>query len=258
MDGIGGLGGWRWIFILEGIVTVIIGVIAFFVIYDNPETASFLTSTERTFIIHKLRYQGSVNSQPGAAQPDVIRWEYIKAAFKDWQVYVAAVMNIGIGVPLFGISLFLPTIVNELGYTATTAQLLTIPIYSAAAICSVISAYFSDRAKSRFPFVFGSLLTAFVGLLITIAASSHGGVPGVVYAGVLVSICGLYPAFPANVTWLANNLAGSSKRGVGMAIHIAFGNMGGGEFSYLLFLTIFAFTFRYQPCRRHAFLCLQF
>jgi sugar phosphate permease len=259
MDGIGGLDGWRWIFILEGIMTVLVAVISFFVIYDNPGTAAFLTPTERVFIIHKLRYQGSVSSQPGAAPPEELRWQYIKAAFQDWQVYVAAVMNIGIGVPLFGISLFLPTIVNELGYTATTAQLLTVPIYSAAAVCSVTTAYFSDRAQSRFPFVFGSLFTAFVGLIITITASSHGGVPGVVYAGILVTVCGLYPAFPANVTWLANNLAGSSKRGVGMAIHIAFGNMGGGEFAYLFFLAISPFTCVFHfHLRRHAFHCLQF
>lgn len=64
----------------------------------------------------------------------------------------------GIVCPLYGISLFLPTIIKQLGYTSTTAQLLTIPIYITAAILAVVVGYWSDRATkrgaSRWPFVF--------------------------------------------------------------------------------------------------------
>jgi MFS family permease len=236
MNGVGGLAGWRWIFILEGIATIITAISAFFFIYDYPETASFLTEEERAFVVNKLRNQGFVSSEQASQEQqhqEKVSWRYIRQAFSDWQVYVAALLNMGIGVPLFGISLFLPTIINELGYTATHAQLLTVPIYVGAAISSVTVAYLSDRQKLRFPFVFGSLLAAFIGLIITIASSSSGAVPGLVYAGVFITVCGLYPAFPANVTWLANNVAGESKRSVAMAIHIGFGNMGGAIASNL-------------------------
>ena len=64
----------------------------------------------------------------------------------------------GIVNPLYSISLFLPTIINQLGYTATTAQLLTIPIYITAAILAVVVGYMSDKATkrgaSRWPYVF--------------------------------------------------------------------------------------------------------
>jgi hypothetical protein len=53
--------------------------------------------------------------------------------------------------------------------------------------------------------------------------------PGVVYAGVFIATCGIYPAFPGNITWLSNNLAGSYKRSAGMAIHIGIGNLAGGK-----------------------------
>ncbi len=46
MDGIAGLEGWRWIFILEGLFTVLVGVASFWVIQDFPETAKFLSETE--------------------------------------------------------------------------------------------------------------------------------------------------------------------------------------------------------------------
>lgn len=51
--------------------------------------------------------------------------------------------------------------------------------------------------------------------------------PKVVYGGVFVAACAIYPAFPGVISWLANNLAGSYKRSAGMAIQIGVGNLGG-------------------------------
>lgn len=92
MDGVGGLEGWRWIFILEGIVTVLVAILAFFVLYDFPETASFLTDDERAFVVFRLKYQGQANG-PGrdqiqVAEADEFKWEYVWSAFKDWQIWV--------------------------------------------------------------------------------------------------------------------------------------------------------------------------
>jgi len=116
-------------------------------------------------------------------------------------------------------------------YTAATAQLLTIPIYVSATIACIVVCWFSDRAakkgKPRSPYVFGPMLAILVGFIMAIAASAHGGVPGVVYAGVFIATCGIYPAFPGNITWISNNLAGSYKRAAGMAFQIGIGNLGG-------------------------------
>jgi len=140
-------------------------------------------------------------------------------------------MYYGIVCPLYGISYFLPTIINELGYKAQTAQLLTIPIYLTAAVLCIIVCFFSDRAakagKSRSPYVFFPMLAILVGFIMAIAASAHGGVPGVVYAGVFITTCGIYPAFPGNITWISNNLSPSYKRAAGMAFQIGIGNLGG-------------------------------
>ena len=134
----------------------------------------------------------------------------------------------GIVCPLYGISLFLPTIINELGYVSGVAQLLTVPIYITAAVLTIITAYFSDRSRvGRMPFIFIPMCAILVGFIIAIAGSTHGGLPGLVYAGVFIATCGIYPAFPGNITWMSNNLAGSYKRAAGMAFHIGAGNLAG-------------------------------
>ncbi|KAL9597852.1 MAG: hypothetical protein Q9219_004873 [cf. Caloplaca sp. 3 TL-2023] len=227
MDGVGGYEGWRWIFILEGILTVLVAILAFFTIYDFPETAKFLTESERAWVIHRLRYQGSRDSGQMVAESDRFRWKYVRQAFMDWQIYLGLWMYWGIVCPLYGTSLFLPSIIRELGYTSSTAQLLTVPIYITAAVLAVAVARFSDRSGQRSPYIFTCMCAIAVGFIICIAASAHGGVPGVVYAGIFIAVCGIYPAFPGNVTWISNNLAGSYKRSAGMAIHIGVGNLAG-------------------------------
>ncbi|KAL8907119.1 MAG: hypothetical protein Q9207_001611 [Kuettlingeria erythrocarpa] len=213
MDGVGGYEGWRWIFILEGILTVFVACVAFLTIYDFPETAQFLTESERAWVVHRLRYQGSKDSGQMVAESEHFKWIYV--------------LYWGIVCPLYGTSLFLPSIIRELGYTSSTAQLLTVPIYITAAVLAVAVAWFSDRSGQRSPYIFACMCVIGIGFIICLAASAHGGVPGVVYAGIFIAVCGIYPAFPGNVTWISNNLAGSYKRSAGMAIHIGMGNLAG-------------------------------
>jgi MFS family permease len=227
MHGVGGLEGWRWIFILEGIVTVLVAVMAFFVLHDFPETASFLTEEERAFVVHRLKYQGQMNANSTqVAQSEEFEWKYVWQAFSDWQIYVSIFVYWGIVCPLYGISLFLPTIITNLGYTSSSAQLMTVPIYITASILAVIFAYFSDRVGKRSPFMIGLFCTMALGFAMCIGVDPTKQ-PRVVYAGVFIATCSIYPAFPGVISWLSNNLAGSYKRSAGMALQIGVGNLGG-------------------------------
>ncbi|KAL9128139.1 MAG: hypothetical protein Q9217_003113 [Psora testacea] len=227
MDGVGGYEGWRWIFILEGILTVLVACVGFFTIYDFPETARFLAPAEKAWVIRRLRYQGSEASGQMVPESEGFKWKYVRDAFLDWQIYLALWMYWGIVCPLYGTSLFLPTIIKQLGYTSSTAQLLTVPIYITAACLAIGIAWSSDRSGQRSPYVFCCMCVTGIGFIMVISASARGGVPGVVYAGIFIAVCGIYPAFPGNVTWLSNNLAGNYKRSAGMAIHIGMGNLAG-------------------------------
>ncbi|WEW56546.1 hypothetical protein PRK78_001992 [Emydomyces testavorans] len=226
MDGVGGYAGWRWIFILEGLCTVLVAAIAFFTIYDFPETAPFLTEREREFVVHRLKYQGSKPGSTKVAQTEAFEWKYVFDAFKDWQIYVSIIMFWGIVCPLYGLSLFLPSIIKDLGYRSSTAQLLTVPVYCTAAALAIFTAWVADKHGKRSPFILGYMIVIAIGFIICIASAGRG-IPGVVYAGVFIAVCGIYPAFPGNVTWLSSNLAGSYKRATGMAIQIGAGNLSG-------------------------------
>ncbi|OAQ60472.1 MFS nicotinic acid transporter Tna1 [Pochonia chlamydosporia 170] len=232
MDGTAGLEGWRWIFILEGIATVVVAFAAFFLIHDFPDTASFLTEEEKAFVIHRLKYQGQAKMTVGDAetqaraqveQAEEFEWKYVWQAFKDWQIWVNIFVYWGIVCPLYGISLFLPTIIKSLNYSKTEAQLMTVPIYITAAILAVIVAFCSDRVGKRSPFVIAPMCMMLVGFTMCIAS----GNPKVVYGGVFIAACAIYPAFPGVIAWLSNNLSGSYKRSAGMALQIGIGNLGG-------------------------------
>jgi MFS family permease len=91
MDGVGNYAGWRWIFILEGILTVLVGVVAPFFMYDFPETAKFLTEEERQYVIHSLRSQtaGHDLAREGVVEEQAkFRMKYVLDALTDWQIYV--------------------------------------------------------------------------------------------------------------------------------------------------------------------------
>ncbi|KHO00479.1 high-affinity nicotinic acid transporter [Metarhizium album ARSEF 1941] len=232
MDGTAGLQGWRWIFILEGIATVLVAFFAFFLIHDFPDTASFLTADEKAFVIHRLKYQGQTAVGGGdtearasgqVEQAEEFEWKYVGQAFKDWQIWVHILVYWGIVCPLYGISLFLPTIIKNLNYSKTEAQLMTVPIYITAAVLAVVVAFCSDRVGKRSPFVIGFMAMMLVGFTMCIAS----GNPRVVYGGVFVAACAIYPAFPGIIAWLSNNLSGSYKRSAGMALQIGIGNLGG-------------------------------
>lgn len=83
----------RWIFILEGIATVVIACCTYFLIHDSPETASFLSTEERAFIAFRLKYDGQdadTNDSLRVAQSDRFGWEFVRQAFGDWQIWFVA------------------------------------------------------------------------------------------------------------------------------------------------------------------------
>ena len=68
--------------------TVLVALSAYFVLYDFPDTASFLTIEERAWVVHRLKYQGSEGSGQMVAETEGFHLDYVKAAFTDWQIYI--------------------------------------------------------------------------------------------------------------------------------------------------------------------------
>ncbi|KAL4791067.1 major facilitator superfamily domain-containing protein [Aspergillus venezuelensis] len=226
MDGVAGLSGWRWLFILEGILTVILGVAAPFLLPDSPESARFLNEDEKAILVHRLKYDtGTAHGTFNERQE--FNWKYVWSALRDYKVWLIVVVYWGSAIPIYGFIYALPTVVAELGYTAAIAQLMTIPIYVAAVIALLIAAYLSDRAKDRSLFVIWPLVVGGIGLIGLISIPKDGYAPGALYFMLFLVAMGLYCIVCGTVAWTANNLAGPWKRSAGMALMISVGNLGG-------------------------------
>lgn len=116
--------------------------------------------------------------------------------------------------------------IKGLGYSAANAQLLTIPIYVFASILTIIFAWWSDKVQTRSPFIMCGFAIAACGFIAQLAIP-HPKWPGLTYGFLFPVAGGLYCPFIILVSWIANSLAPSSKRAVGMALLISVGNMGG-------------------------------
>ncbi|KIP07137.1 hypothetical protein PHLGIDRAFT_431325 [Phlebiopsis gigantea 11061_1 CR5-6] len=218
MDGIGGKPGWAWIFILEGLITVVAGAASFWIIQDFPDTAKFLTEPERTVVIRRLQRDDQFS-----AAGETLRWKYIWQSVLDWKTWVGMLLYMGTDGPLYAFSLFLPSIINQLGFTATPANLLTVPVYALACIVTCVVGFVADRYGQRGLINIACSIVGLAGYIILIASRNAT----LSYIGVYLAACGIYPNIPNTIAWVSNNVEGSYKRSVTLAMVISFGNING-------------------------------
>ncbi|MCJ1295527.1 hypothetical protein MMC34_007090 [Xylographa carneopallida] len=216
MAGVGGLNGWRWIFILEGILTALVSLASYYFITNYPATASFLTEPERAYIHARLK------NDSDATRDEAFAWRNVSQAFGDPKCWLYGLGFHTLSLPLYTLSLFLPTIIKELGYTAAQAQLLTVPPYACATCLTITVAVLSERYRLRAPFIMGSACIAIVGYVVLLSAPSAG----VSYFGTILAATGIYPATAIVLSWPANNVSGQTKRATANAMQISIGNLG--------------------------------
>ncbi|KAG8156872.1 hypothetical protein KVR01_013285 [Diaporthe batatas] len=226
MRGLGGLLGWQWIFILEGVMTVLGGLICYFVLPDSPDLSGWLTDRERRFLnLTHARYRGSKKSKESSAQVAVPEkkpkghWGYVWRQLH-WASYCS--------VPTYALKFTLPQIIRNMGFTNNQAQLLTVPPYFLGGFSAVFSSMLADKLRWRYPFICGPqmLLCISYAVLFVYAADIRNNV-ALCYTFVNISTIASYPIVPGGNTWTLNNLAGQEKRAMGIAFMITLGNLGG-------------------------------
>ncbi|KAI0482573.1 MFS general substrate transporter [Xylariaceae sp. FL0804] len=220
MDGIGGLYGWQWIFILEGLLTVVFAVLSFWMVHDFPAEARFLSDKDRARVIRRLKLD-----QQASAEREDWNIRYLWAGLKDWKMWLGMAIYMGCDMPLYAFSLFLPSIIEESGWGTSTIriQLLSVPPYAAAAIFTVIVGYVADRTRQRGLCNILVSIIGCVGFILLLASDK----PGVQYAGTFLGALGIYPCISNTISWVANNIEGVYKRGVVLGFVIGWGNLNG-------------------------------
>lgn len=218
LEGRAGLRGWQWIFLIEGLVTVAFAVAAYWLMYDYPSTATFLTEDERNFVIDRLKH----DSTDLATHYDI---KFVWQALTDWKCWIQVCIYLGIIIPVYAFSIFIPTIIQELGYTASNAQLLSTPPYIAGCFFTILVGVYSDKLHLRGPFIVGCASVAITGYSILYATPPS--LPGVSYAGTVIAACGVFPSIAVVLAWTGGNAGGDIKRGVALALTIGVANLGG-------------------------------
>lgn len=220
----GGFAGWQWLFIIEGIPAVLIGIVTLFWLTERPENASWLEADERQWLTTKMATEAKIKDANTAHNP---------ANF--WRVFThlptlgLALSKFCVLLAFFGITLWLPQIIKSLG-TLSTFEIgfaSAIPfIFSAAA--SVLIGRHSDKTGER---KWHIALPAFLGAIGFVIASMATN-PLVSMAALCVAATGLWVSNTLFWALPAGMLSGASAA-VGIAFINAFGNLGGFAGPYL-------------------------
>ncbi|KAL2193705.1 major facilitator superfamily domain-containing protein [Corynascus similis CBS 632.67] len=220
MDGIRGIPGWAWIFILEGLLTIVVGIASFWMVHDFPDEARFLSDDDRARVIRRLKLD-----QQASANHEKFEMRWLWQAMRDWKMWLGMVIYMGCDMPLYAFSLFLPTIITNLGWNTSVvrAQLMSVPPYAVAAVLTVAIGFLADRTRAR------GLCNIFVSLMGVAGFAMLLGTDNaaVQYAGTFLAALGIYPCISNTISWVANNVEGVYKRGVVLGFVIGWGNLNG-------------------------------
>lgn len=165
MDGVGGLGGWQWLFLLEGIPAIILGVAVLAWLPEGPAAAQWLEPHERAAIIARLEDEDrtAAPSAHGAFGP----------ALRSGRLWALAFLYFSIIITFYGVSFWLPQILQSLsGLNDLAVAFLSALPYVVAAIGMVFVARLSDRAGKRTPYIAICALIGVVGFGATATVTS--------------------------------------------------------------------------------------
>lgn len=219
MDGVAGLEGWRWLFIIEGVVSVFIAILVFCLLPDSYENARFLSEDDRKL----CRLRTEINIKYHGNQQ--FEWAEVKKALKDPKLYVSGSSQFWADICSFSFSTFLPLILRSFGFGTVTTQLLTIPVYFWASSTYIVVSIFSDRWRRRAFFMIPAACVTAIGYAINIGAPMS--MRGVLYFSVFLIAPGIYIIVGLNATWLLNSHAGYYKRATAIGMNQSIGNSAG-------------------------------
>ncbi|KAI5309745.1 hypothetical protein KEM55_002511, partial [Ascosphaera atra] len=229
LQGQRGYNGWRWVFIIEGAATAVIGIILYFLIPGFPEEVKWLKDDQKDFLRAKL-----ARDVGKAGHEESIKLKDVFAVIKDYNIWIGAFMYFGLIVPGYGYAYFAPTFIKGYGYGNIKTQLLSIAPWAAAFVFAMTLATLSDRLRHRFTFVMIPLFVCMAGFAMLLhihgQARRHAE-----YAALFLITMGAYSAMPVIVCWFVTNLAGHRRKSIGTAVQVGFGNIGGiiSTFSFL-------------------------
>jgi len=215
MDGFWGMRGWQWLFILEALPAIVLTFVVLIYLPDRPKDAKWLTAEEAGWLQGRLDtervHRESIHS---------ISW---KQALLNWKVISLGIVYMGITVPLYGLSFFLPQIIKGFGGLGNVEiGFINAFPYLVGSIAMVLWSRWSDARRERKLFLLIPLACIFFGLVA--AAQISAPVPKM--AAVTVAAVGIFSALPVFWTVPTALLSGVAAA-AGIAWINSIGNLGG-------------------------------
>ena len=219
LDGAMGLHGWQWLFILEAMPAVVLGVVVFFYLTDSPAQAAWLAPDERDWLVERLALERRQREQE--------RNYSVREALLDGRVWMLSLIYFGAVACNYGFSFFLPTIVKGFGLSNLQTGFVTAIPYFVGTIALVLWTRQSDRAGERKLHTAIPLFLAAAG----IAVSTQLEDPFAKMIALSVAGIGIFASLPMIWTLPTAFLSGSAAAG-GIAVINSVGNLSGFAGTY--------------------------
>ncbi|KAL3421754.1 major facilitator superfamily transporter [Phlyctema vagabunda] len=218
MDQTHGLSAWRWLFILEGIPSILSSIAVYFLLPDYPETVNWLSPKEKALAVERLRHEGSHGGGKG------LTWDEARKTLTKWRLYVHYAIYFGISVPFSSLSLFTPSITAGLGFTNLRSQLMTVPPYAVAYVVTILVSWSADHFNAR---ALHSAIFATIGGCAFLASALLPPTSYTQRYGCLIVACsGAFACIPPLLGWLSSNLHTTGAVGLAIALNVSFGAPG--------------------------------
>lgn len=214
------LHGWQWLMLIEGVLTIVVGIIAFFWLPASPSTAWFLTDREKAAARARALYDGSseVDSE--------FTWRECFASWKDWKFGLWCIINFTYPVAFATTSNFLPQIVRRLGFSVVKTNLWTVAPNAVGFVVLLLVAKSSDYFHERTFHILGALATSFAGMIILITIDVLEN-RGVAYFACFLMAAGAYIPSCLVQTWHNNNNLNENSRAATTGLLVGLGNFAG-------------------------------
>ncbi len=221
MDGVMGMHGWQWLFIVEAVPAVLLAVVVFYYLTDRPADAAWLPQEGRTWLANRLTLE---QRQREAAQHFTV-----VQALTNPKVLALSLVYFGAVACNYGIGFFLPQIVKGFGLTNLATGFVTAIPYVVGVVAIIYWGRRSDQKQERKFHAAFALLVAAVG----IAASTFLSDPTMKMLALSVAAFGVFGALPVFWTLPTSFLSGAAAAG-GIAIINSIGNLSGFVGPYLV------------------------
>ncbi|KAG6358802.1 hypothetical protein INS49_012321 [Diaporthe citri] len=227
MDGARGMRAWKWLFIIEGVVTVVVAFGAFFVLPNFPRTTMWLSEEERQLAVWRL--EEDIGEDDWVDSEHQSFWQGAKLAFVDVKTYVLMVLLFCI-VSSGSVTNFFPTVVKTLGYSNVYSLLLTAPPYVIAVIATYCNALHADRTGERYLHITIPLLCAVASFVL--AATTSSLAPR--YVSMCLMVPSVYSGYVVALAWISNTIPRPpAKRAAALAFINAVSNSSSIYASYM-------------------------